>query len=792
MATNAGDGIDGEAQVALATGTSAAEYGSMLDAQLTRFPLPPSEDGPLDAPHISPVLSPFPSATVDATTAPLVEPMDTFIPRLERVARIAGPAPEDLAAARAPLPKQVSHLQFQTQFKTSQGARGSCWAFAGVAALEAAYARINVAAHLSEQYLFHISKAHENHRAGGGINSLIGFQGSADVVHHLKYWAVPSRDLAEYINQPELQALANGIPRTQGGLANAAGGTREQADWFEYDLRNIPLMGRWFARYRVKAFGKKANFTNDDIRSTLAAGFDVVVDAFDKLNNGGHVLLIYGYDDNAQAFTIKNSQGLPGFETLRYVNDPHFTIQNQAMFWVTAVEPVETQWAAMWLGRWETDHDGWRGRLVIRRFLDIRADVGIPGPNNRISLGTWYAEDGRRLDVVGHFVDGGRGLMCNIGDQPFELYLHTRDPYRAGGRTFWNNTPFGVVMSRGTATGAGSGFDRSETIGLWDTVHDGWRGQLRIGVSPSYVQAADAVARRTWIDPGPTAHRVDAHIDFGGSNRDQPFQLLAHTREDGLLGGVTSWGGKDWPVEGRMSQNLYTVQQDGLLRWYRHTGRSNLTFQWDEPKVVGSGWSAFRALFGGGDGVVYAIQPDGVLLWYYHDGRNQGTFNWQGAKQIGTGWQGFRQVFAGDGGVIYGLRSDGILLWYRHLGRRDGSTVWQGPFQVGTGWNSFITVGAGPDGCLYGILRDGRLLWYRHWGHDEGYPIWTGRTQVGIGWQDFDSIWAVGNGYVYGRTIFGDLWLWRHHGFLTGEGTWSQGAKVGVGWGGNMVAVFTT
>ena len=281
-------------------------------------------------------------------------------------------------------------------------------------------------------------------------------------------------------------------------------------------------------------------------------------------------------------------------------------------------------------------------------------------------------------------------------------------------------------------------------------------------------------------------------VDFGGTNRDQRFQLLAHTREDGVLGGVTSWAGKDWPVEGRMSQNLYTVQQDGLLRWYRHTGRSNLTFQWDEPKVVGSGWSAFRALFGGGDGVIYAIQPDGVLLWYYHDGRNQGTFNWQGAKQIGTGWHTFRQVFAGDGGVIYALRSDGILLWYRHLGRRDGSTVWQGPFQVGTGWNSFITVGAGPDGCLYGILRDGRLLWYRHWGHDEGYPIWTGRTQVGSGWQEFDSIWAVGNGYVYGRTIFGDLWLWRHHGFLTGEGTWTQGAKVGVGWGGNMVAVFAT
>jgi hypothetical protein len=95
----------------------------------------------------------------------------------------------------------------------------------------------------------------------------------------------------------------------------------------------------------------------------------------------------------------------------------------------------------------------------------------IPGPNSRISLGTWYAEDGRTLDVVGHFVDGGRGLHCNIGTQPFELYLHTRAPYRATGRCWWNNTPFGVVMSRGTAVGAGSGF-RSQ------------RSDRRVGHSP--------------------------------------------------------------------------------------------------------------------------------------------------------------------------------------------------------------------------------------------------------------------------------------------------------------------
>lgn len=732
----------------------------------------------------------------------LLEPLDSLLGRLEgserpdrhEPGRRELPREFELGVSRAPLPARVSHRQFQSVLDVSQGSRGSCWAFAGIAALEAAYARINVREDLSEQYLFHISKAFGNHSDGGGVNSLLGFQGSSDVVHHLKYWAVPKSAYVPYIDQPALQQLANSIPGTAGALANASGGTREQADWFEYDLRHIPLLGRWFAQYRVKDFGRKRNFNNDDIRNVLAAGHDVVVDVFDKINNGGHALLIHGYDDATQSFEIKNSQAKPGFANMKYANDAQFRIVYNAMYFITAVQPVQTQWAAMWLGRWEMDHDGWRGRLVIRRFVDIRKDDLLPGPGSRISLGTWYAEDGRALDVIGHFVDGGRGLICNIGEQPFELYLHSRDPYRAGGRCFWNGQPFGVVMSRGTAVGAGSGFNRAETLGLWDTVHDGWRGQLRIGVEPSYVQAADAVGRRTWIDAGAAAtpQRVDVHVDFGGDNRDQRFQLLAHTREDGLLGGITSWAGKDWPVEGRMAQNLYTITQDGALRWYRHTGRSRLVFQWDEARIVGQGWQSFRSVFGGGDGVIYAIQPDGALLWYYHDGRNQGSFDWQGAKQVGTGWQTYRQVFAGDGGVIYGITSDGKLIWYRHLGRRDGSFRWQGPFEVGVGWNSFVTVAAGPDGTLYGLQRDGALLWYRHYGHDQGYWIWAGRIQVGSGWQEVDRIWPVGNGYLYGRKSNGELWLWRHHGFLTGEGSWTAGAQVGTGWGGNMVEVFST
>ena len=221
----------------------------MSDPHLNAVLLAPTPGINTDAPEIPPAVDPKLAAR--AVSPPLVEPLETFLPRLERVARILGPA-VSREVSRAPLPRRVSHRQFQTTLDVGQGSRGSCWAFAGVAALEAAYARINVHVDLSEQYLFHISKAHENHRNGGGINSLIGFQGSSDIVHHLSYWAVPLSSNVPYIDQPQLQALANSIPGTGGGLASAAGGTREQDDWFEFDLRNIPLMGRWFAQYRVE------------------------------------------------------------------------------------------------------------------------------------------------------------------------------------------------------------------------------------------------------------------------------------------------------------------------------------------------------------------------------------------------------------------------------------------------------------------------------------------------------------------------------------------------------------
>jgi hypothetical protein len=726
--------------------------------------------------------------------------------------------------SHTPITGKVDRRRWQSDFLTSQGARASSWAFAGIAALEAAYARTGVRVKLSEQYLFHIARAWSSQRRGGGVHSLIGsslsgssgggssfsgssfsgssFSGSsgnAEVVHDLAYFAVPEARYVPYVDQRALEDLARVIPQTGNELTSEPGsGTLEQADWFEYDLRHIPLAGCWSASYRVASYGYVAT-TVDNIKRVLERGHEVVVDVEDLTNHGGHTVLVYGYNDDDGTFLIKNSQSLPGFKTMRYSDDERFRLRAGESYYISAVRDVTPQLAAAWVGRWAIDHDGWRGRLVIRSFVDLLGDGCPPTEDSPIGLGTWYSEDGHHLPVVGWVVDGGRGLVCFIGDQKFELFLHGTDPYFASGRCWWNGTPQGVVLSRGVVTGTGTGpADRAAALGTWETNHDGWRGSLRIGPDSWYRQADDGILRTAWIDPEREPHRVGAHIDFGSDNRNQTFELLVHTQERGVLAGTTTWDSQLWPVSGRLAACLYLIRTDGSLTWYQHTGRDALNFVWEEPRKVGTGWNTFAKVIGGRDGVIYTLGHDGTLQWFLHRGRSQGNFDWSGPFAVGTGWGDFVDIVAGDGGVLYGLKRDGTLHWHRHHGRRDGSIDWDGPVDLGGGWDGFVNIAAGPDGTLYGVRDDGALFWYRHLGFDHGFPVWLGPRKIGTGWAGFDRLLVTGAGYLYGRRgpggrTAGELWEWRHTGYETGEATWREGAMVGEGWSGrDVLDIFAT
>lgn len=149
---------------------------------------------------------------------------------------------------------------------------------------------------------------------------------------------------------------------------------------------------------------------------------------------------------------------------------------------------------------------------------------------------------------------------------------------------------------------------------------------------------------------------------------------------------------------------LYAINAQGDLTWYRHLGREDGSFRWDNPAKVGTGWDKFEHVFSGGGGIIYAIEPaspaapfhgrpsasGGRLLWYRHLGRDDGSVEWDGPHAVGTGWSGFERVFSGGNGVIYAVKphvdavihangestpaSGGDLMWYRHLGREIGTS----------------------------------------------------------------------------------------------------------------------
>jgi len=137
---------------------------------------------------------------------------------------------------------------------------------------------------------------------------------------------------------------------------------------------------------------------------------------------------------------------------------------------------------------------------------------------------------------------------------------------------------------------------------------------------------------------------------------------------------------------------IYAIRLDGTLEWYRHDGNRDGTSSWangGQPKTVGIGWVAgHQRIFSGSNGIIYLIGDDGILRWYKHRGYSDGTFDWEGPSLVGEGWNNFVNVFSIGGGIIYAIDQDGTLWWYKHKGYQNGTPDWEERKKVGDGWNA--------------------------------------------------------------------------------------------------------
>lgn len=358
----------------------------------------------------------------------LVEAPDRIRPQIEvarRQAALTASSPQRLAALNAPATHSLA--QFQTAFRDQQD-RGTCWAFAGAAALEAAYLRkYNLRLDLSEQYIFHMSKAMAFTPGQDPTNntSLTGFQGSSDIVAHFNKYAVPEEPFAPYLNGAQMDQLRRSLG--VGDMLNAP--TQIGYDTFEFSEGHIPTIARWNAKYRVAGYGQVTNpMDTAELEGILAANKEVVVsfdlrwrfnatrDVFEYEPNssgGGHVMVLIGYDRDQQVFTAKNSWGENRFIRLTY----NF-IKNCAItaYYINDVSHPNAASLnkARFLGFREFDEtvNGVRlnGRLVIRRFT--RMEVAEPP---EFELESFYPGDGSApLTVTGFFVRNGDGIVLHI------------------------------------------------------------------------------------------------------------------------------------------------------------------------------------------------------------------------------------------------------------------------------------------------------------------------------------------------------------------------------------------
>ena len=259
---------------------------------------------------------------------------------------------------------------------------------------------------------------------------------------------------------------------------------------------------------------------------------------------------------------------------------------------------------------------------------------------------------------------------------------------------------------------------------------------------------------------------------------------------------------------------LYTVDQDGTLTWRQHNirypnGSTVAVHTFSAPKAVGSGWAGgHRDVMAMGQLGIYSLLDDGTLRWNWHLGFADGSVSWRNSQDLAKGLTGFKQIVAQDKGVVYGLLpGDPGIFWgyttnYDQKKGAPSTTVSLRLNPENINFAAFKKVFGGGNGVLYAIDYAGNLLWMKHNFYlspipDPGFRIpgsaldqarrapWSGPVVIGSGFSGVTQAFSSGEGHIYYITENGAL-VWRRHvGWKDGTPKWDNPNSyvIANGWG---------
>ena len=514
---------------------------------------------------------------------------DDYIDRFSQEEPVAGM----LSIEPKDRPETVDLRTYQTPIKLQWG--GTCVQFATTAAIEARYGRLYASdLDLSERFgqlLQKMSHLTEDLQPQAACReNQLGAWGGGNLTYQMQLFTRYRLPLESFL---PYDAIVD--PDIDWEASRCAVSTNQDAmDDYNLDPANLPQAALENARFRTElaVFCPSGSLRDPAWYETvMASGYEVVFSVglcgadptpLNRVWNpgtggdcGGHAMLMVGYRHTDRVFIVKNSWGpAPGYGESGYTLMSYEWVEGgfvrEAGYFTSASTDTPYPYQDhMLLGRWNLDHDGWKGTLDIYRFSGLFSSTALHGENDW-RLGTYWGHDGAARRVNGRIDDHEIEFWIDwdvpnldYGDRQglhFTGYVFTQDPVTLAG-TMTDNRDGRIYAFYAAkdaflvGTPAVGQIGAQSFIGRWEMNHDGWPGVLEFddvqvplmaiipspqimgtytpeGGAPVPVsgQLSNSNPREIWFD-----------IHFVGES--QSFHGYLHSHELGILAGTTDWHG---------------------------------------------------------------------------------------------------------------------------------------------------------------------------------------------------------------------------------------------------------